>query len=86
MDNLYIYKNKINVDNNNVIFMKGNKKMKKTITCRPCKEEPNWEIEDQYGVVLDTHYAKKEDCVKEGKKLAKKCGCNLTVTDQKSQN
>lgn len=26
--------------------------MKKTITCRPCKEQNNWEIKDQNGNVL----------------------------------
>lgn len=60
--------------------------MNKTITCRPCKEQPNWEIEDQYGVVLDTHYAKKEDCIKEGRRLAKECGCKLTITNETKQN
>ena len=27
--------------------------MKKTITCRPCKEQNNWEIKDQNGNVLN---------------------------------
>ena len=27
--------------------------MKNTITCRHCKEQNNWEIENQSGVVLD---------------------------------
>ena len=29
--------------------------MKKTITCRPCKEQNNWEIKDQNGNVLNEH-------------------------------
>ena len=40
--------------------------MKKTITCRHCKEQNNWEI---------------EVCVCAGKKLATECGCGLTVCD-----
>ena len=40
--------------------------MKDKITCRPCKEQHNWEIEDQYGEVLDKHYNTKESCVKAG--------------------
>ena len=33
--------------------------MKKTITCRPCKEQNNWEIKDQNGNVLNEHYETK---------------------------
>ncbi|MDE6656209.1 MAG: hypothetical protein K2J85_04375 [Anaeroplasmataceae bacterium] len=51
------------------------------ITCRPCKEQNNWEIEDQYGEVLDTHYTTKESCVKAGERLATECGCELCVCD-----
>ena len=47
--------------------------MKKKITCRPCKEENNWEIEDQNGHVLNQHYESKTACVEAGKKLAEEC-------------
>ncbi len=53
--------------------------MKKKITCRPCKEENNWEIEDQNGHVLNQHYESKTACVEAGKKLAEECGCELCV-------
>lgn len=55
--------------------------MKKTITCRPCKEQNNWEIKDQNGKVLNEHYDTKEACLCAGKKLATECGCDLTVCD-----
>lgn len=56
--------------------------MKKVITCRPCKEQNNWEIENQYGVVLNKHYTTKEACVKAGEELAKTNNCTLNVCDQ----
>lgn len=55
--------------------------MKKTITCRPCKEQNNWEIENQYGVVLDKHYATKEACVKAGTELAQASNCTVKVCE-----
>lgn len=55
--------------------------MKNKITCRPCKEQNNWEIENQYGVVLEKHYSTKDACVKEGKKLAAESGCELNVCE-----
>lgn len=53
--------------------------MKKTIICRPCKEQNNWEIENQYGVVLEKHYKTKEECIKAGNELANACNCNVKV-------
>ncbi|MCM1260845.1 MAG: DUF2604 domain-containing protein [Prevotella sp.] len=53
--------------------------MKKTVTCRPCKEQNNWEIKDQNGQVLEEHYATEEACVCAGKKIAAECGCELCV-------
>lgn len=61
--------------------MKGSEKMKNKITCRPCKEENNWEIENQYGEVLEKHYASKQSCVEAGERLANECGCELDVCD-----
>ena len=55
--------------------------MKKTIICRPCKEENNWEIENQYGVVEEKHYNTKDECVKEGRKKASECGAELCIYD-----
>ena len=60
--------------------------MKKTITCRPCKEQNNWEIENQNGVVLEKHYNTKEECVKEGRNLAADCGAELDVCDKPKSN
>ena len=50
-------------------------------SCRPCKEQNNWEIKDQNGNVLNEHYETKEACVCAGKKLATECDCGLTVCD-----
>ena len=55
--------------------------MDKKITCRPCKEQSNWEIENENGVVLEKHYKTREACVCAGKKLAEECGCELCVCD-----
>ena len=55
--------------------------MKNTITCRHCKEQNNWEIENQYGVVLEKHYATKAACVSAGQKLAEECHCDLKVCE-----
>ena len=60
--------------------------MKKTITCRPCKEQNNWEIENQYGVVEQKHYSTKEECVKAGRKIAAECGAELDVCDKAKNN
>jgi len=59
----------------------GGEKMKDKITCRPCKEQNNWEIEDQYGEVLDQHYSTKESCVKAGERIATECGCELCICE-----
>lgn len=56
--------------------------MKKKITCRPCKEQNNWEIEDQNGKVLNKHYTTKQSCVKAAEKMANECGCELNVCDE----
>ena len=53
--------------------------MKNKITCRPCKEQNNWEIEDQTGKVLDKHYSTRKECVTAGNKMAEECGCELYV-------
>ena len=53
--------------------------MKKKITCRPCKEQNNWEIEDQNGIVLNKHYQTKKECVCAGMELAEECDCELCV-------
>ena len=49
------------------------------ITCRPCKEENNWEIENQYGEVLEKHYQTRKECVDAGNKMAEECSCELCV-------
>lgn len=54
----------------------------KKITCRPCKEQNNWEIENQYGEVLKKHYNTKEECIKAGQKLANECGCELDICNK----
>lgn len=54
----------------------------KKVTCRPCKEQGNWEIQNPNGEVLKHHYQSKEDCVCAGKKLAEECGCELCVCDE----
>lgn len=57
--------------------------MTNKVTARPCKESPStWEILDQYGCVRPKHYQTKDECVKQARKLAEKCGCELCIEDQ----
>jgi len=60
--------------------------MKNKVTCRPCKEQNNWEIEDENGVVQSKHYQTKAECVSAGQKIAEECGCELCVEDQGDSN
>lgn len=61
------------------------KKANKTkVTCRPCKEEnnwENWEIEAPNGKVLSKHYNTKSECVKAGRQYAAECGATLYIED-----
>lgn len=52
------------------------------VTCRPCKEENNWEIQDPNGTVLEKHYTSKTECVHAGQKLATEFSCELIVEDE----
>ncbi len=52
---------------------------KRKVTCRPCKEQHNWEIESPEGEVLKEHYNTREECLKAGLKYAEECGCDLCV-------
>lgn len=70
------------------IFKKG-KQMRKSnykVTCRPCKEENNWEIEVPTGKVLSKHYPTKSECVKAARAYAQEYGYELVVEDKKSNN
>ena len=58
-----------------------NRKNNTKVTCRPCKEEDNWEIEVPNGKVLKKHYATKSECIKAGKELAHEYGCELYICD-----
>lgn len=49
------------------------------ITCRPCKEENNWEIETPEGNVLDRHYHSRQECLEAGLRYAEEYGCDLHV-------
>lgn len=60
--------------------------MKNKVTCRPCKEQNNWEIEDQNGVVQTKHYQTKSECVSAGRRMAQESGCELCVEDQTASN
>ena len=58
-------------------------KKKEKLTCRPCKEENNWEIESPTGQVLKRHYPTKAECVRAGKEFAQEFGYELVVEDKK---
>lgn len=52
------------------------------VTCRPCKEQNNWEIKQPNGQVSKTHYYSKQACVEAGRKMAEEFACELIVNDQ----
>lgn len=60
------------------------KRNKNKVTCRPCKEQNNWEIEIPNGEVLVQHYSTKAECVREGRHLAEEYGCELDIQDHYS--
>ena len=61
------------------IFMKTSKK----VTCRPCKEENNWEVETPGGKVLPNHFSTKAEAVRVGRKSAQEAGAELEVLNKK---
>jgi len=58
------------------------KNTQKKVTCRPCKEENNWEIETPGGKVLPNHFSTKAEAVKVGKKYAMEAGAELEVLNK----
>lgn len=64
------------------IFMKTSKK----VTCRPCKEENNWEVETPGGKVLPNHFSTKAEAVRVGKKYAQEAGAELEVLNKTQKN
>ena len=56
------------------------------VTCRPCKEQNNWEIESPTGKVLTKHYNTKSECVKAGKAYAQEFGYELVVEEKSSKS
>lgn len=58
------------------------KSTQKKVTCRPCKEENNWEIETPGGKVLPNHFSTKKEAVQVGKKYAMEAGAELEVLNK----
>ncbi len=56
------------------------------ITCRPCKEENNWEIETPEGEVLDQHYPNRQACLEAGLRYCEEYGCDLHVCTCSHEN
>ena len=58
-------------------------KSTKKVTCRPCKEQNNWEVETPGGKVLPNHFATKAEAVRVGKQYAMEAGAELEVINKK---
>lgn len=58
------------------------KNTQKKVTCRPCKEENNWEIETPGGKVLPNHFSTKAEAVRVGKKYAMEAGAELEILNK----
>lgn len=56
-------------------------RFERKVTCRPCKEQNNWEIETPDGEVLEEHYQTKNECVCAGREIAEEYGCELYIQD-----
>lgn len=52
------------------------------MTCRPCKEQSNWEIETPGGKVLPNHFDTKAEAVRVGKKYAMEAGAELEILNK----
>ncbi len=61
-------------------------KTSKKVTCRPCKEENNWEIETPGGKVLPNHFDTKKEAVKAAKKYAMEAGAELEVLNKTNRS
>ena len=57
------------------------RKINNKVTCRPCKEKNDWEIEAN-GQVLKRHYNTKTDCVRAGRNYAQEFGYELIVENK----
>lgn len=73
---------------NNTNYEKGIETMKNTkkVTCRPCKEQDNWEIMGPDGMVFQKHYSTRRDCVKAGREYANEFGCEMVVENKNDSN
>ena len=58
------------------------KSTQKKVTCRPCKEENNWEIETPGGKVLPNHFSTKKEAVQVGRKYAMEAGAEFEVLNK----
>lgn len=58
------------------------KNTQKKVTCRPCKEENNWEIETPGGKVLPNHFSTKAEAVRVGKKYVMEAGAELEILNK----
>ena len=61
-------------------------KTSKKVTCRPCKEENNWEVETPGGKVLPNHFSTKAEAVRVGNKNAQEAGAELEVLNKTQKN
>jgi len=61
-------------------------KSTKKVTCRPCKEQNNWEVETPGGKVLPNHFATKAEAVRVGKQYAMEAGAELEVVNKKQSS
>ena len=48
-------------------------------TCRPCKEQSNWEIENPEGEVMERHYPTRQQCLEAALRYAEEYGCDLHI-------
>lgn len=58
------------------------KNTQKKVTCRPCKEENNWEIETPGGKVLPNQFFTKAEAMRVGKKYAMEAGAEFEVLNK----
>lgn len=54
---------------------------KRKLTCRPCKERNDWEIETPDGEVLNKHYNTKSECLRAAHNMAEEYGYEVEVQE-----
>ena len=57
----------------------------KSLVCRPCAEQNNWEIQMLNGEVNPKHFPTQKECEQEAAKLCEEYGCDYVVEEKNNK-